>query len=310
MSEIARGAKTVDLRVREGRFQRWLALAAGLSSALSGLEVGYLHYRGSYSRRVMYTPVILSAALAGAGVAAFCSRRAAKTVLPAVSALTLADCAIGSYFHIRGIQRKPGGWRLPLTNITMGPPIFGPLLFATSAYLGILASFLRRDEGVLPAGFPRPARVKHWARALSAAHEHIGWEQDLREGRFQKHMAIATAVSASCSGFEAFYSHYKSNFRYKVQWTPVLVGPLLTAAAVGAVVSPRVANTLLPAFSAAAMMDGAVGFGYHLRGVARRPGGTMLKLYNVIHGPPVLAPLLFAAAGFFGILASLLRRER
>ena len=87
------GAQEIDARVREGRFQRWLALAAGLSSALSGLEVGYMHYRGSYSRRVMYTPVILSASLLGAGVWAFCSRRAARTVLPAVSALTLADCA-------------------------------------------------------------------------------------------------------------------------------------------------------------------------------------------------------------------------
>ncbi|MBV8357197.1 MAG: hypothetical protein JO189_04570, partial [Deltaproteobacteria bacterium] len=55
MREVIRGAKAVDTRVREGRFQRWLALIAGLSSALSGLEVGYLHYRGSYSRRVMYT---------------------------------------------------------------------------------------------------------------------------------------------------------------------------------------------------------------------------------------------------------------
>ena len=151
------------MRVREGRFQRWLALAAGLSSALSGLEVGYLHYRGSYSRRVMYTPVILSAALLGAGVWAFRSRQVAKTVLPAVSALTLVDCAIGTYFHIRGIQRKPGGWRLPMTNIVMGPPVFGPLLFGTSAYLGMIASFLRREDGSGEAGFPRPAHAKHWA---------------------------------------------------------------------------------------------------------------------------------------------------
>ena len=61
----------VDVRVREGRFQKWLALAAGLSSALSGLEVSYMHYRGSYSRRVMYTPVIMSAALFGAGIVGF-----------------------------------------------------------------------------------------------------------------------------------------------------------------------------------------------------------------------------------------------
>jgi len=310
VGKIERGAQEIDVRVREGRFQRWLALAAGLSGALSGLEVGYMHYRGSYSRRVMYTPVILSASLLGAGVWAFRSRRAARTVLPAVSALTLADCAIGSYFHIRGIQRKPGGWRLPMTNIVMGPPVFGPLLFGTSAYLGLVASFLRREEDFREAGFPRPALEKHWAGLLTDQRDNIGWEQGLREGRFQKHMALATAIAAGCSGFEAFYSHYKNNFRYKAQWTPVVVAPLLAAAGLGAVKSQRMAQTGLPALSSAAMLDGAVGFGYHARGILRRPGGSSMIIYNIIHGPPILAPLLFAAAGFIGLLASLMRREK
>lgn len=141
-------------------------------------------------------------------------------------------------------------------------------------------------------------------------HDRIGWEQDLREGRFQKHMAIAAAVSASCSGFEAFYSHYKSNFRYKAQWTPVVVAPLLAAASLGAVKSKRIAQTWLPALSSAAMLDGAVGVGYHARGILRRPGGSKMMAYNIIHGPPIFAPLLFAAAGFIGLLASLMRREK
>jgi hypothetical protein len=310
IASLDRGSRQIDVRMREGRFQRWLALAAGLSSVLSGFEVTYMHYRGSYSRRVMYTPVILGAALFGAGVWAFRSRRAARTVLPAVSVLTLADCALGSYFHVRGIQRKPGGWRLPMTNIIMGPPIFGPLLFGTSAYLGLVASFLRREGDLGEVGFPRPAHVDHWAKLITDQQDHIGWKQDLREGRFQKHMAVATAVSASCSGFEAFYNHYKNNFRYTAQWTPVLVAPLLALAGVGAVTSPRVAKTLLPALSSAAIIDGAVGVCYHARGILRRPGGSKMLLYNVVHGPPILAPLLFAAAGFMGLLASLMRRER
>ena len=113
VSEIGAAARQVDARVREGRFQKWLALVAGLSSALGGLEVSYMHYRGSYSRRIMYTPVVLGVALLGAGVWAFRSGRIAKTVLPAVSGLTLLDCAIGTYFHVRGIQRKPGGCACP-----------------------------------------------------------------------------------------------------------------------------------------------------------------------------------------------------
>jgi hypothetical protein len=227
-----------------------------------------------------------------------------------VSVITLADCAIGSYFHIRGIQRKPGGWRLPMTNIVMGPPVFGPLLFGTSAYLGLVASFLQREGNADEYGLPGPARAHHWAKLLTDKQDGIRWEQDLREGRFQKHMALATAIAAGCSGFEAFYSHYKSNFRYKAQWTPVVVAPLLAGAGIGALKSQRIAERWLPVFSVAAILEGAVGFGYHARGILRRPGGSRMIAYNILHGPPILAPLLFAAVGVTGLLASLMRREK
>ncbi|MBV9676203.1 MAG: hypothetical protein JO185_07710, partial [Acidobacteriaceae bacterium] len=129
----------IDLAIREGRFQRWLALMVGMSSVLGGLEVAYEHYRGSYSRRIMYTPVMLSGTLVIGGFAGFFSGRAARIPLRCVSLITLADSMIGFYFHVRGIQRKPGGWRLPIANMVMGPPVFAPLLFGVSAYLGLLA---------------------------------------------------------------------------------------------------------------------------------------------------------------------------
>ncbi len=302
--------RRADVVVREGRFQRWLALVAASAGALSGLEVSYEHYKGSYSRRIMYTPVILSGALGVAGLAAFFSRRAAVTFLRATAIVTLADSTLGFYFHIRGVARKPGGWKLPITNIVMGPPIFAPLLFGTAAYLALLASYLRRDGAVDDLLLPRPTHPTHWAARLGLSHERISWEQDVREGRFQNQLAIATAVSAFFSGFEAWYSHYKNNFRYGVQWTPIVVAPLLMSAAIGSLKEQRLAHTALPAVSALAMLNGGVGFFYHARGVLRRPGGLKKPLYNLMYGPPIFAPLLFAAAGFLGVLASLLRREK
>ena len=306
---LLQDAETIAKAIREGRFQRWLALMAGASSVLSGLEVAYEHYRGGYSRRIMVTPVILSGALAIAGVAGFRNARAARTVLPIVSAVTAADALIGFYFHVRGIARKPGGWRLPVANIVMGPPIFAPLLFATSAYLGIVASQLKRSDEHEGVSLPYAAHPLHWATRLRGQHEPIDAQQDLREGRFQKHLAVATVAAAGFSGFEAWYSHYKNNFRYRAQWTPVVIAPLLIVAASGAIARVRVAHTWLPAISAIAVIDGSVGFFYHVRGVLRRPGGRALLFYNIIYGPPIFAPLLFAASGFLGLLASLLRRE-
>ncbi|MGB6875473.1 MAG: hypothetical protein WBD87_05510 [Candidatus Acidiferrales bacterium] len=306
---IENAERTIAHHIREGRFQRSLALVAGLSSAVAGVEVTYEHYRGSYSNPVMYTPVVLSGALFVSGVSAAMNRRAARTILPVVSTLTLADCLIGFGFHIRGVQRKPGGWRLPVFNIIMGPPILAPLLFATSAYLGLVASFLRREDS--SQRVPRlsaPAWSKLLPRKLER-HE-ITAVQELREGRFQRHLAVATAAAAFFSGVEALYSHYKNNFKYKAQWSPIVIAAVLVGTALGAVRSPRVAKKLLPAVSALAIADGAAGFYYHARGVARRPGGLKHPVYNVMYGPPIFAPLLFAACGFLGLLASMFRRER
>jgi hypothetical protein len=267
----------------------------------SGLEVGYEHYKGSYSNPVMYTPVALSGVLAGAGLVGFFSRAGARTVLRWASVITIADGIIGFFFHIRGIARKPGGWSLPIANIVMGPPIFAPLLFSTSAYLGLMASYLRREEDLNSAA-GRPGEIVD-SRSSD-------WRTNLRYGRFQKHLAAVTVLWAFFSGFEALYSHYKTNFRFKAQWTPVFLAPALMVLGIGAIKSRRIANTAFPVASVLALADGAMGFYYHARGIVRRPGGIKKPLYNTLYGPPIFAPLLLAACGFLGLMASLLRREQ
>lgn len=290
--------------IRKGCFQRSLCLIVATTSVASGLEVGYEHYKGSYSNPVMYTPVILSGILAGTAIAGIFSRWGARVALRTTSLITLADGVIGFYFHVRGIARKPGGWRLPITNIVMGPPIFAPLLFGTSAYLGLMASYLRREEELNDTA----ERAHEVIDAV--APKKNNWREDLRYGRFQRHLAAVTLCWAFFSGFEAWYSHYKSNFRFKVQWSPVILTPLLMASAIGAIRSRRLAITALPASSTLALANGAIGFYYHARGILRRPGGMKKPIYNILYGPPIFAPLLFAACGFLGLMASLLRRER
>ena len=294
----------VEAHVREGRFQRSLALVAGLSSILAGAEVAYEHYRGSYGQKIMYTPVILSVAMSISGVWGAFNRKAARGVLRWVSVVTLTDGLVGFCFHIRGVARKPGGWRLPVTNIIMGPPVFAPLLFGVSAYLGILASFLRPEEA--PAeGTKWPLNLIHLWRVRKPP-----LASEIRQGRYQKHLAGVTILGTFFSGSEALYSHYKNNFQYGSQWTPVLLSPLLMGSAAGAIVNARAARTVLPLFSLLAMLDGAIGFAFHVRGVWRRSGGPKKLLYNIVYGPPIFAPLLFAACGFVGLLASMMRREK
>jgi hypothetical protein len=232
--------------------------------------VTYKHYRGSYGQQIMYTPVIISPLLTLAGVWAVFSRRAARTLLPIVSLITMLDGVVGFYFHVRGIARKPGGWRIPVFNVIMGPPVFAPLLFAISGFLGFIASLLRREDDLEHATLPgiprpRPAWLGWLPRKL--VKEGFVIEQDVREGRFQRALGVATAVSAFFSGVEALYSHYKNNFSYRVQWTPILLAPVLMFAGIGAVWSRTLARTLLPIASALALLNGGIGFLYHMRGL-------------------------------------------
>jgi hypothetical protein len=293
-------AVTAVDHIQHGTFQRSMSLLVAGTSVVSGLEVAYEHYKGSYSNPVMYTPVVLSGVVAAAGAAAFFSGRMARTFLRWASYTTLADGVIGFGFHVRGIARKPGGWRLPVTNIVMGPPIFAPLLFGTSAYLGVIASYLQREEEHGAA-----------AKAIGAVRSLVrsDFREDIREGRFQRHLCAVACVGTLASGLESWYSHYKDNFKYRVQWSPILLTPLMVAATLGARVSKRIANTLLPVASGLLMLNGAIGTGYHVRGILQRPGGKKKPIYNVLYGPPIFAPMLFAACGLLGALAYLMRRE-
>ena len=282
----------MKIQIEEGRFQQSLAFMTAGASFVSALEVGYEHYKGSYSNPIMYSPVVLGGLLTAASLGAVFSPDAATGAMRWLSAVTLADGIVGFGFHIRGIARKPGGWSLLLTNVVMGPPLFAPLLFGASAYLGLMASYLRRED-----------------------HRHIplppsGWRHDIHFGRFQKHLALITAFWTLFCGFESYYSHYKNNFRFKAQWSPLLLAPIHLAACLGAIPSKRIAKKVLPVTSALAVADGAIGFGYHVRGILRRPGGKKTWLYNILYGPPIFAPLLFAACGVLGGIAVLLRRER
>ena len=74
------------------------------------------------------------------------SKRAAKTALPLVSSVVLANSLQGQYLHLRGIAQRPGGWRHARYNAEMGPPVFAPLLFGLVGGMGCWPRYLRRER--------------------------------------------------------------------------------------------------------------------------------------------------------------------
>jgi len=133
---------------------------------------------------------------------------------------------------------------------------------------------------------------------------------NLLSGRFQKTLSALTAVSAVGLGFEIYLEHYKGSFGDKWMWTPIFLTPPLTAAGVAGVVSEKHARTTLPAVSGLYALDGLIGVYTHLRGVYRKPGGFHEATYNLVMGPPLLAPGSLALVGGMGLVAALARREK
>jgi hypothetical protein len=133
---------------------------------------------------------------------------------------------------------------------------------------------------------------------------------NLRRGRMQKLLSLATAASVPPLAFEIYLEHYKGSFGDKWMWTPIVLTPPLTAAGIAGIYSEKVARTWLPALSALYFLDGAIGVYSHLRGVQKRPGGLKEPTYNLVMGPPLLAPGSLCLVGAFGIVAAVVKRER
>ena len=140
-----RGARVLR-NLRRGRAQRLLSGATAAAALPLGAEIFVNHYGGSFGNKWMWTPVVLSPALAAAGVAGVVSERAARTVLPAVASVYLLDGMLGTYFHLRGVARKPGGFRQASYNLVMGPPALAPGSLAMVGAIGIAAAVARRER--------------------------------------------------------------------------------------------------------------------------------------------------------------------
>ena len=79
-------------------------------------------------------------------------------------ALYAADGVVGVVTHIRGVMRKPGGFREPIYNIVMGPPLLAP-------------------GSLVPGGSGGPARRIIAPGALAMAFEDAGHLPNNRDGQ-------------------------------------------------------------------------------------------------------------------------------
>lgn len=133
---------------------------------------------------------------------------------------------------------------------------------------------------------------------------------NLRHGRAQQMLSATTAAAAAPLGLEVFINHYGGSFANKWMWSPVALTPPLVVAGLAGVRSERAAHTWLPLFSGLLLLNGVLGTYFHGRGIARKPGGFEEASYNLVMGPPLLAPGSLSMVGGIGLAAAVMRRER
>jgi hypothetical protein len=106
--------------------------------------------------------------------------------------------------------------------------------------------------------------------------------------------------------YEIAILHYRGAFQNRFMWVPVLGLPAIMVGGVasGLQREERGSRDIFRPFAWGMAIVGAAGSLFHLRGIARQMGGFYNWKYNVVTGPPVLAPAQVALFGLLGIAAS------
>ena len=146
VAAVVYGIDRMVKNVETGRFERSLAGLSAIGALVTSAEIYFEHDSASFGNKWMWVPVALGPVGAAAGFAGVFSRRMAKTVLPVVSAIIVANGLQGTDLHARGIHQKPGGFKNFRYNMEMGPPLMAPLLVTMVGGMGILAAVLRREK--------------------------------------------------------------------------------------------------------------------------------------------------------------------
>jgi hypothetical protein len=260
-----------------GAFQ-WIALIAALLTLLVLVEAWIGHYRSGFPLRAQYVPFASGGLLIIAALATVIGPAAAwaQAGLRAAGWIAVVMGLVGvGYHHYYGIAQKAGSYKWLLHYLMYGAPQFAPLALSTVGVLAVIAAQgIAGRTSVLGIGL-RSALLGTVAVALTGA--------------------IA----------QAGILHYRGAFNNPVMYAPLTV-PVLAAMASGWMsAAPAAAPHMLGrTLFALTFLIGFVGLGMHLRGLDRQMGGLHVFVFNLLQGPPPLAPAIFAGLAAIGLIAT------
>jgi hypothetical protein len=272
-----------DRRAATVRAARRLNRGSALLAASVLMDSAVEHYRGGFTNRAMYTPLVISALTLGISAHGTVDRRPTiHRVRHGVAVAAAVTGLAGTGFHIWNVTKRPG--RLDWQNLFYGAPVGAPMAILLAGLLGTAAEWVRDTPGHKP---PRLLGVPA-GRALAA---------------------LSGLGLLGTSG-EAAVLHFRGAFQNTAMFAPVTLPPIGAALLLNAAVAPkRRERWLSRVWLQLTMLMGLAGVGFHAWGIHRAMGRWRNWSQNVVDGPPLPAPPSFTGLALAGLAALGLLRD-
>lgn len=256
---------------------QWIALVTAVLTLLLMADALAGHYRSGFVSRAQYAPFVSGGLLILTSVAVVIAptSRPPINLLRLAGWLAIAAGAVGSaYHHYYGVARKPAGYKWLLHYLMYGAPQLAPLGLASTGALALIAV----------EGFDGRTGI-------------IGLS-------FRAALFAFVAITLTGAILQAGILHYRGAFNNPAMYIPLTAPLLAVFASMWAAISPTGATLLtLEILLWGTFLTGFIGLGMHLRGFDRQMGGLHIPIFNLLEGPPSLAPAVFAGFAAVGLVA-------
>jgi len=275
-----------------------ILLLAAVNQVFLGVDIYLAHLADNKIQPGEWIPIVFGpvagVVLLAAGVLAWWRRQAAALVASTVFAASAVVGLMGIYFHLvrAALPAGPITYRLTTRLLVWGPPFLGPLMFVLVGLFGISAVW-REDP-------PDSGRLQLLGR--------LRVRLPLRKTDVYFLLVGSTAMVATVS---AVFDHARTGWENNNLWYPTIVGVFTAVVCYGIALfrRPRWGDLLVYVVAMAAMtLTGLIGAWLHVQDDLTSRGVVVAERF--IRGAPVMAPLLFANVGMFGIAALMDPRPR